>query len=98
LIFLSTIYSEDLVYEKSLHKFFWLTDGSLHTAGRLFQTAETTQVFATFFPVYGIFMEPIGLALAGFVWIYAFVFFVINDFVEYGSTGYWTMREAGFAG
>jgi H+-transporting ATPase len=45
-------------------------------------TAESTQLVATLFAVYGVFMKGIGWKLAGFVWIYAFVFFVINDFVK----------------
>lgn len=53
-----------------------------YPAAALFWTAETTQVIATFFAVYGIFMEPIGWGLAGFVWIYAFAFFILNDFVK----------------
>ena len=53
-----------------------------YPAAALFWTAETTQVIATLFAVYGILMKPIGWKLAGFVWIYAFVFFVINDFVK----------------
>jgi H+-transporting ATPase len=53
-----------------------------YPAAALFWTAETTQVVATFFAVYGIFMKPIGWGLAGFVWIYALAFFVLNDFVK----------------
>ncbi|MDH5202716.1 MAG: plasma-membrane proton-efflux P-type ATPase [Nitrospirota bacterium] len=48
----------------------------------LFLTTEVTQVLGTLVAVYGIFMNPIGWKLAGFVWGYALVFFVINDFVK----------------
>ncbi|MFA5305529.1 MAG: plasma-membrane proton-efflux P-type ATPase, partial [Candidatus Omnitrophota bacterium] len=48
----------------------------------LILTCEITQVIATVFAVYGIFMKPIGWGLALFVWGYAFVFFVINDFIK----------------
>jgi H+-transporting ATPase len=53
-----------------------------YPAPALFWIAELTQIVATLFAVFGIFMEPIGWKLAGFVWIYAFVFFVINDFAK----------------
>ncbi len=42
-------------------------------AARLFWTTEATQVAATLFAVYGIFMEPIGWKLAGIVWLYSLV-------------------------
>jgi len=53
-----------------------------YPAPALIITAELTQVVATLFAVYGIFMKPLGWKLAVFVWAYAFVFFVINDFVK----------------
>ena len=51
-------------------------------AGTLFWVTETTQLVGTVFAVYGIFMGPIGWLLAGFVWGYALMFFVINNFVK----------------
>jgi H+-transporting ATPase len=45
----------------------------------LFITTETTQVFGTLLAVYGVFMAPLGWALAGFVWGYALLSFVITD-------------------
>jgi len=51
-------------------------------APALFWIAELTQVVATLFAVFCVFMKPIGWKLAGFVWIYAFGFFVINDFAK----------------
>jgi H+-transporting ATPase len=51
-------------------------------AAALFFTAEATQVIGTLIAVYGVFMHPIGWKLAGFVWGYALVFFVINDFLK----------------
>jgi len=53
-----------------------------YPAPALIITAEFTQVVATLFAVYGIFMQLIGWKLAGFVWIFAFIFFVINDFAK----------------
>jgi len=52
-------------------------------AGRLFWTSEITQMAATLVAVYGLsLMQPIGWKLAGLVWGYAFIWFVINDFVK----------------
>ncbi len=51
-------------------------------AGVLFWTTELTQVGATVVAVYGLFMNPIGWQLAGFIWGYALVFFVVNDFIK----------------
>ena len=51
-------------------------------AAALFFTAEATQIIGTLIAVYGVFMHPIGWKLAGFVWGYALVFFVVNDFIK----------------
>ncbi len=48
----------------------------------LFITCESTQVVATVFAAMGIFMAPIGWALAGFIWIYAFLAFVTANFLK----------------
>ncbi len=48
----------------------------------LILTCEITQIAATLFAVYGVFMKPIGWRLALFVWGYAFIFFVLNDFIK----------------
>jgi H+-transporting ATPase len=49
---------------------------------KLFFTTEVTQLAATFLAAYGILVQPIGWELAGLVWGYALIFFVINDFVK----------------
>jgi H+-transporting ATPase len=51
-------------------------------SGALFWVTETTQLVGTVVAVYGIFMAPIGWLLAGLIWGYALVFFVINNFVK----------------
>ena len=51
-------------------------------SAKLFWTCELTQVMATLFAIYGVSMNPIGWELAGFVWAYAIVWFVFNDFVK----------------
>ena len=42
----------------------------------------TTDIIGTLMAVYGIFMEPIGWKLAGFVWIYALSWMFVNDAVK----------------
>jgi H+-transporting ATPase len=48
----------------------------------LLVAAEGTQLVATIFAVYGIFITPVGWIPALFVWVYALSFFVINDLVK----------------
>lgn len=48
----------------------------------LFFVAEITQVAGTILAVYGAFMTPIGWILALIIWGYAFMFFIINNFVK----------------
>jgi len=54
-------------------------------AKALFAATSTTQILAIFFTVYGIIpgLSAIGWALAGFVLLYAFVWFLITDFIKY---------------
>ncbi|MFX1327864.1 MAG: plasma-membrane proton-efflux P-type ATPase [Promethearchaeota archaeon] len=51
----------------------------------LFITCESTQVVATIFAALGIFMSPIGWALAGFIWVFAFAAFLGNNFLKVGT-------------
>jgi H+-transporting ATPase len=48
----------------------------------LFFTAEITQVVGTLIAAYGIFTTPIGWGLAGFVWGYALLSFMITDVLK----------------
>ena len=48
----------------------------------LFFTAEITQVVGTLIAAFGIFMTPIGWGLAGFVWGYALLSFMITDVLK----------------
>jgi len=48
------------------------------SAKTLFLTPESTQVVGTLIAVYGVFMTPIGWELAGFVWGYALLIFIIT--------------------
>ena len=51
-------------------------------AGKLLIAAEGTQVFATVLAVYGVLISPIGWWLAGFVWGYALLEFIVTDFLK----------------
>jgi H+-transporting ATPase len=48
----------------------------------LFFAAESTQVVGTLIAVYGVFMTPIGWGLAGLVWGYALLSFMITDVLK----------------
>jgi H+-transporting ATPase len=48
----------------------------------LFVATEVTQVVGTLLAVFGVFMNPLGWALAGFVWGYALLSFTITDFIK----------------
>jgi H+-transporting ATPase len=48
----------------------------------LIAATEGTQIIATIFAVYGIFMAPIGWNLAIVIWLYSTAFFLINDQVK----------------
>ncbi len=51
-------------------------------AGILLFTAEITQLVGTLIAVYGVFMTPIGWTLAGIVWGYALLSFLITDVLK----------------
>jgi H+-transporting ATPase len=57
---------------------FW----SIRPSGLLFWSAVITKLLATLIVVYGVFVSPIGWQLAGFVWAYALVAFVLTDFLK----------------
>jgi len=57
---------------------FW----SSRPSGVLFSSAVITKIMATLFVVYGWWVAPIGWTLAGYVWGYALVTFVITDFLK----------------
>ncbi|XHH10451.1 MAG: plasma-membrane proton-efflux P-type ATPase [Candidatus Bathyarchaeia archaeon] len=57
---------------------FW----SIRPGGLLFWSAVITKLLATLVVVFGVFVAPIGWALAGFVWGYALLAFVITDFLK----------------
>jgi len=48
----------------------------------LFLTVFSTRVIGTLIAVYGIFMEAIGWEYALYIWVYATIWFFINDFVK----------------
>ncbi len=57
---------------------FW----SIRPARTLWGAVLGTQIVATLIAVYGLFMTPLGWGLAGFVWGYALLWFLVNDRVK----------------
>ncbi|HZQ48211.1 MAG TPA: HAD-IC family P-type ATPase, partial [Verrucomicrobiae bacterium] len=54
---------------------FW----SIRPAKTLWIAVVGTQIVATLIAVYGLFMTPLGWGWAGFVWVYALLWFLVND-------------------
>lgn len=57
---------------------FW----SIMPSQPLFWSAVVTKALATLIAVYGWYVAPLGWRLAGFIWLYAFIAFVITDFLK----------------
>jgi len=57
---------------------FW----SIRPARILWVAVLGTQIVATLIAVYGLFMSPLGWRWAGFVWLYALAWFLVNDRVK----------------
>jgi len=57
---------------------FW----SIRPSGLLFWSAIGTKLLATMLVIYGIYVSPLSWKLAGFVWLYSLVAFVITDFMK----------------
>jgi H+-transporting ATPase len=57
---------------------FW----SIRPARTLWIAVLGTQALATLIAVYGLFMTPLGWRWAGFVWVYALAWFLVNDRVK----------------
>ncbi len=57
---------------------FW----SIKPSGILFWSTIGTKLLATLVVVYGLYISPIGWQLAGVVWLYALVAFVITDMIK----------------
>jgi H+-transporting ATPase len=62
---------------------------------KLFIPAMATRITGTVIGVYGLFMAPIGWKYAAYIWLYATVWFLFNDFVKVGV--YRMMRRHGVA-
>lgn len=59
---------------------FW----SIRPSGILFWSAVLTKALATLLVVYGCYMSPIGWKLAGLIWGYCLVEFVLTDAIKVG--------------
>ncbi|HUZ60394.1 MAG TPA: plasma-membrane proton-efflux P-type ATPase [Hanamia sp.] len=49
---------------------------------KLFIPTFSTQIIATIIAAYGLFMPKIGWEYAGLIWIYAFLWFIVNDYLK----------------
>jgi H+-transporting ATPase len=63
----------------------------------LFWSTIVTKVLATFIAVYGFFVAPLGWNLAIFAWVYAFISFLIADFLKVRLYRWLDRRRAGVA-
>jgi H+-transporting ATPase len=52
---------------------------------KLFIPAMATRLTGTVIGVYGLFMAPIGWKYAALIWLYATIWFLVNDFVKVGA-------------
>ncbi|MEJ2054884.1 MAG: plasma-membrane proton-efflux P-type ATPase [Calditrichaceae bacterium] len=57
---------------------FW----SIKPSGGLVWSAVITKIAATLFAVYGWFIAPIGWSMAGYIWAYAIIAFLITDMIK----------------
>jgi H+-transporting ATPase len=67
---------------------FW----SIRPAKVLWIAVLGTQAIATLIAVYGLFMAPLGWRMAGMVWGYALVWFLINDRIKLMT--YWILDRS----
>jgi H+-transporting ATPase len=75
-----TVAGHMTLYLARTHKYhFWQRP---YPAGVLVLAAESTQILATVLAATGVLMTPIGWGLAGLVWGYALLEFVLTDFVK----------------
>jgi H+-transporting ATPase len=58
---------------------FW----TIRPANILWGAVLGTQLLATLIAVYGFLMTPLGWKWAGFVWVYAIAWFLVNDQVKW---------------
>ena len=73
---------------------FW----SIRPAPILLAAVVGTQLIATLFAVYGIFMAPIGWGWALFIWGYALAWFLVNDRVKLAAYRVFDPQEKGLLG
>lgn len=66
------------IFVTRTRKNFW----SQSPSKQLLFAVVITQAVATLISVYGVFMEPIGWKMAGLVWGYCLVWFLIEDFTK----------------
>jgi H+-transporting ATPase len=80
------------IFVTRTRKRFW----QIRPAAILLVAVLATQALATLLAVYGVFMTPIGWGWAAAVWIYALVWFVVNDQVKLAAYRVFDAGELGF--
>jgi H+-transporting ATPase len=73
---------------------FW----SIRPAPILLAAVVGTQLIATLFAVFGIFMAPIGWGWALFIWGYALAWFLLNDRIKLAAYRVFDPQERGLLG
>jgi H+-transporting ATPase len=73
---------------------FW----SIRPAPILLAAVVGTQLIATLFAVFGIFMAPIGWGWALFIWGYALAWFLVNDRIKLAAYRIFDPQERGLLG
>ncbi len=73
---------------------FW----SIRPAPILLAAVVGTQLIATLFAVFGIFMAPIGWGWALFIWGYALAWFLVNDRIKLAAYRVFDPQESGLLG
>ncbi len=80
LIFLKLIIAgHSTIYITRVDSWFWKRPWP---SPLLFFATFGTELVGTFIAVYGIFVTPIGWEYAIYIWIYALLWFVINDAIK----------------
>ena len=73
---------------------FW----SIRPATILLTITVAAQLIATFFSVYGLLMTPIGWKMAGIVWGYCVVMFLVQDQVKLAARRVFGEEHSGYYG
>ncbi len=80
------------IYVTRTERHFWQKP---YPAPLLFFATSITEIVATIFAVYGVFLAAIGWKYALMVWAYSLAWFVVNDFIKFYVLKYLHKERAG---